>query len=298
MKRLIVNADDLGLTRGVNRAIGECHRHGIVTSATLMAGGAAFDDAVALARSLPTLSVGCHVVLVDGAPQLALSQVRSLLMPGTDRFYGTISQFARAAIAGRLRSEEIEAEATAQFDRLRQAGIAISHFDAHKHAQIFPAVLAPLLRAAKSAGIPAVRSPFERAFAMPPGAIFSNGKLAVRWAEVVALRAFRGKFIRLVRDSGLQAPDGSIGVAMTGQLSPPVLTDMLERLPQGTWELVCHPGYNDSELAAVRTRLRESRVLELQLLSDPLVRLIAEHAEVSLVSYNGFVHGALQPITT
>ncbi len=293
MKRVIVNADDFGLTRGVNRAIAECHRHGIVTSATLMAGGAAFEDAVRLAGTLPALSVGCHVVLVDGAPLLPASQVRSLLKPGTDRFYDTISEFARAALAGRLRAGEIEAEADAQFERLRAAGIAISHFDAHKHAHIFPAVLEPLLRAAKHAGIAAVRNPFERALAMPLGKVLSSRKLALRWAEVLALRGFRGRFCRLVRAAGLQTPDGCIGVALTGLLNSTALDEMLQRLPQGTWELVCHPGYNDAELDTVRTRLRESREHERITLADPLSRIIAERAEISLISYMTFVGAAL-----
>jgi predicted glycoside hydrolase/deacetylase ChbG (UPF0249 family) len=103
MKRLIVNADDFGLTRGVNRAIVACHQRGIVSSATLMATGACFDEAVALATQMPQLSVGCHVVLVDGEPLLPASEVRSLLAPGTNRFYHSIGEVLRAVAGGRFR---------------------------------------------------------------------------------------------------------------------------------------------------------------------------------------------------
>src|ERR1700687_5534359 len=114
MRRLIVNADDFGLTRGVNRAIAECHQRGIVSSATLMATGARFAEAVELARQLPGLSVGCHVVLVDGEPLLPAAEVRSLLAPGTNRFYHSISEVLRAVARGRFKAEEVEAEASAQ----------------------------------------------------------------------------------------------------------------------------------------------------------------------------------------
>jgi len=161
MKRLIVNADDFGLTHGVNRAIIACHERGIVSSTTLMATGARFDEAVALASQMPRLSVGCHVVLVDGSPLLPPSKVRSLLAPGTERFYHSIGEVLQAVALGRFRAEEVEAEASAQFAYLKSAGVSISHFDAHKHTHMFPSILKPLLRAAAAHEIRAVRNPFE-----------------------------------------------------------------------------------------------------------------------------------------
>jgi predicted glycoside hydrolase/deacetylase ChbG (UPF0249 family) len=115
MKRLIVNADDFGLTCGVNRAIVVCHERGIVSSATLMATGARFDEAVALASQMPRLSVGCHVVLVDGTPLLPAKEVRSLLAPGTDRFYNSIGEVLRATAT------------------LRYTGVSLRRAQAHPH---------------------------------------------------------------------------------------------------------------------------------------------------------------------
>ncbi|HEX8926500.1 MAG TPA: ChbG/HpnK family deacetylase, partial [Terriglobales bacterium] len=209
MKWLLVNADDFGLTEGVNRAIAECHTHGIVTSTTLMATGAAFDHAVELSRSLPELSVGCHVVLVDGEPLLPANEVRSLLAPGTNRFFHSIGEFARAALRGKFRTEEIEAEATAQFARLQKAGVQISHFDSHKHTHLFPAVLGPVLRAATRAGIAAVRNPFEASSTLCMHTVLRDRKLAIRTFEVRLLRAYRQHFLKQVRAIGLSTPDGS-----------------------------------------------------------------------------------------
>jgi predicted glycoside hydrolase/deacetylase ChbG (UPF0249 family) len=167
VRRLIINADDFGLTSGVNRAIVEAHEGGIVTSATLMANGSAFDEAVSLAQTRPRLGVGCHVVLVDGAPLVRQTATDSLLDPrtrngGAPRFREGISKFATLALLGRLAPEEIEAEVGAQIGKLQSSGIAVTHLDSHKHTHMFPQVIKPLLRAAQARGVRAVRNPFER----------------------------------------------------------------------------------------------------------------------------------------
>lgn len=284
MRRLIVNADDFGLTRGVNRAIIECHQRGIVTSTTLMANSAAFEDAVALARQNPGLGVGCHVVLLDGRP-LGPERVPTLLAKNGE-FYRTIGEFAPRAMMGRFSAAEIEAEAVAQFEKIRGAGVEITHFDAHKHAHMFPLVLEPLLRAAKRCGISAVRNPFERPVLLSAGRILSSKSLAVRNAEVVALRAFRRRFIALVRKYGLATTDGSIGVVATGRLNEEILRESLERLPAGTWELVCHPGYNDAELGTMQTKLRGSRETELRALTSSDVRQLLNTRGIGLIRFD------------
>lgn len=273
------------MTEGVNRAIAECHTRGIVTSTTLMATGTAFEHAVELSRSLPELSVGCHLVLVDGEPLLPPSQVRSLLAPGTNRFFHSIGEFARAALLGKFRSEEIEAEAAAQFARLRQAGVRISHFDSHKHTHLFPAVLGPALRAAQGAGITAVRNPFEPRTTLSMTTVLRERKLAIRTAEVLLLRSYRQYFLRKVRAFGMWTPDGSIGVAATGSLTGPILRELVARMPEGTWELCCHPGYNDAALDTVRTVLRQSREVEMRALTDTGTREFVAKEGVVLQSF-------------
>src|SRR6202050_436467 len=162
MRRLIVNADDFGFTAGVNRGIVEAHSRGVVTSSTLMANGRAFSDAVQLAGTVPQLSVGCHVVLIDGRPLLDPKTIPSLVDQdeGTTRFRDGMGAFAVRALAGRLDPGEIEAEATAQIRKLQAAGIVVSHLDTHKHTHILPRVLRPLLRAASACGVRAMRNPF------------------------------------------------------------------------------------------------------------------------------------------
>ncbi|HEV2214771.1 MAG TPA: ChbG/HpnK family deacetylase [Terracidiphilus sp.] len=262
MTRLIVNADDFGLTLGVNRAIAELHCAGVLTSATLMARASATDDAIALARATPTLGVGCHVVLVDGEPALAARELPTLVDRRTGRFQPTLVAFLKRLFTGRIRTEEIEAEAAAQMRVLGDQGLALTHIDTHKHTHLFPAVLRPVLRAARSNGIEAIRNPFE-----PEWAVRATPRAGlVRSAEVFALRRLEPYFQRLIAREGFLTTDGTIAVAGTGVLDEAMVRSLMNRLPAGTWELVTHPGYNDADLAKVRTRLRASREVEQQAL--------------------------------
>lgn len=254
---LILNADDFGLTPGVNRSIIELHRAGVLSSATLMATGAFFDDAVALARATPTLEVGCHVVLVDGVPALPATQIPSLC-PNGRSLRPTLGSFAAALHLGRIRPEEIEAEAAAQIRRLQQAGLRVSHVDTHKHTHLFPRVLRPLLQAARACGVPAIRNPFEPAWARPT-ALTAPG---LRRLEIAILSRQRPVFLRLVHQAGLATTAGTLGVLATGNSDVPgALRTLLAAIPADTetWELVCHPGYLDEHLDRVHTRLRASR---------------------------------------
>lgn len=287
MRRLIINADDFGLTLGVNRAIVEAHEHGVVTSATLMANGQAFGDAVSLARARPRLGVGCHIVLVDGAPLLGQEEVRSLLDGGGSRSGGPhfregVASFGALALLGRLAENEIEAEAAAQIRKLQAAGIPVTHVDSHKHTHLFPRVLRPLLRAAASCGVKAIRNPFER---IQGSQLAASPSLWRRWIEVGALRGLARQFREAVREAGIATPDGTLAIVATGSLDEGLLRLMVEHLPDGTWELVCHPGYNDGDLQAVRTRLRESREQELRILTSAPTRDLLAANGIEVVSF-------------
>jgi hopanoid biosynthesis associated protein HpnK len=261
--RLILNADDFGLTAGVNRAILELHRARVLTSASLMARAAATDEAIELARSTPTLGVGCHVVLVDGEPVLGAQNLPTLVDRHTGRFDLTLGAFLKLLFTGRIRSSEIEAETAAQIALLQSCGLRLTHIDTHKHTHIFPAVLRPVLYAARAAGIRAVRNPFEPAWSRRA----THGASWIRRAEVRLLRLLEPAFRSIVAEEGFTTTDGAIGVLATGTLDSNTVSSLLRSLPEGTWELVAHPGYNDRDLAQVRTRLRASRETERDALS-------------------------------
>ena len=166
MSKLIVNADDFGLTSGVNRAILELHHAGVLTSATLMAKAMATDEAIETAKHTPTLGVGCHVVLVDGDPVLPAAQLPTLTDPRTGRFHATLGAFLRGVATRRIYMNEVKAEAHAQIALLQERGLQLTHIDTHKHTHMIPRVLCPVIHAAKACGIRRVRNPFEPAWSI------------------------------------------------------------------------------------------------------------------------------------
>jgi hopanoid biosynthesis associated protein HpnK len=283
VRRLIVNADDFGFTSGVNRAIVEAHTHGVVTSSTLMANGKAFAEATELITRTPNLSIGCHVVLIDGEPVLGSDQLPSLTASGY--FRDGLKQFAARSVAGRMNPDEISAEVTAQIRKIQSAGIVVSHIDTHKHTHVFPQILRPLLKAAADCGVRSLRNPFGPRFPLRSSQLLARPKLWTRYAEVQILRRFAGKFRESVKRAGFATPDGTLGIEVTGTLDETLFLAIARSIPDGTWEFVCHPGYNDTDLLAANTRLRASRETELQVLTLPSAREILARERVELISY-------------
>jgi hopanoid biosynthesis associated protein HpnK len=288
MKRLIINADDFGLTRGVNRAITEAHQHGVVTSATLMACGPETEEAVALARTLPQLSIGCHVDLIQLSPVCSPAQIPTLADGA--KFRPGFARFARAALRNRLSAEEIATEAAAQMRKLQSAGIELTHFDSHMHTHLFPQVLRPLLRAAKECGIRAVRNPFEPKPMVKLAEVSSTPKLFSRYCAVRALHSMAAKFRRLVEAEGMITTDGTVGIVLTGFLNEQRFQNLIRRIPEGTWELVTHPGFSDAALRPL-SALTASRERELELLTSAKTRVLLQESGVELISYRDLLAG-------
>jgi len=287
VRRLIVNADDFGFTSGVNRAIFEAHTRGVVTSSTLMANGPAFLEAAELAKNSPRLSVGCHVVLIDGDPVRSSQRLGSLTTQSpVARFRDGLKAFAARAITGRIDADEITAEATAQIRKIQSVGIAVSHFDTHKHTHLFPQILRPLLRAAADCGVRALRNPFGPRLPLRSSQLLARPNLWTRYAEVRVLRRFAGAFRDAVDREGFATPDGTLGIEVTGTLDETLFHAIARSMPEGTWEFVCHPGYNDADLLRAKTRLRESRETELSVLTLPSARNLLSREGIELISYH------------
>lgn len=281
--RLIINADDFGLTEGINRAIASLHSAGVLTSATLMATGAAFGDAVQIARQNPSLGVGCHVVLTDGVPASDPAKIPSLIGPDGHSFRPSLLSFVQALLRGHIRESDIEREAEAQIDRLQRAGIAVTHVDTHKHTHLFPQVGRPLLNVLARAGIRAIRNPFEPAFTQRlPHAGFK------RRMQIRILNRFRQAFERHapIRSSNIVTSAGTLGVSATGNLNRATLSEIMNIISsEGAFELVCHPGYNDADLARVATRLRNHREIEMEALLSVIPAALAKPNPPHLIHY-------------
>ena len=287
MPRLIINADDFGLTSGVNRAIAEGGRAGGLTSATIMANARAFAEAAALAKELPRLKTGCHVVLIDGKPT---AFDLPTLAPGGEEFRSSLKEFARAAWRGKIAVGEVQRETEAQIRKIQSAGVTLTHVDSHKHTHLFPSVLRPVLRAARACGIRRVRNPFEPPRSWPAGLVATTPGLWLRSAAVAAFGLFAEEFRKAIQEEGMLTTDGTVGIAATGLLDQKKLLAILQSLPEGTWELVCHPGYADDDLKAAGTRLVQSRQAELLALTSADTRRMLAAREIELISYADLSH--------
>jgi len=280
---LILNADDFGLTRGVNRAIGELSAAGVLTSATLMASGGAFDNAVAVAQAHPRLAVGCHVVLTDGVPLSAPHTIPTLIGPDGKSFRPLLRDFLGALFTGRIRQQDVFRESLAQIQRLQAAGLSVTHVDSHKHTHLFPRIARPLLQAAEQCRVRAVRNPFEPSWAF---ALKHGGRSRRVGVKVAGLLRSRFEALPQIRSGAIRTTHGTVAISATGQLDSPALAEILAALPStGTYELCCHPGYNDRDLANIATRLRAHRDAEREALLVEVPRLLRTPNSPRLISY-------------
>ena len=267
LRQLVVNADDLGLTTGVNDGIFDAHDLGILTSTSLFANAPATADAVRRARARTTLGVGAHLALVDGAPTLPASAIPTLV---TDdgRFRRSWRPFIVACLQGRLSLEEVERELTAQIERIQRAGITLTHLDTHKHVHLYPPVFAIVARLAVQFGIPVVRIPYEQG----------------SWLNS-ALWWWARRNYRVAARLGLRTPH-FIGRLATGVLTRAALREMLQNARPGVTELMVHPGYVDEALRRWPTRLVESRLEEVALLCSTETQALLVGERIQLVRHD------------
>ncbi len=292
MRNLIVNADDLGWTEGVNRGIVEAHQKGLVTSTTLLANGRAYESAVGMAGQNPQLGIGVHLNLGDGQPVASRDEVRGLLNGAGEMDGGTEGLLLRIA-SRRLRMEEVEREWDAQIRKIRESGIAPTHLDGHKHVHMLPGLFELALRLAKKHGIRAIRLANEEASLRSALAAGATSKASVVLRQGVRARGLKllaREARKMAEREGIATSDYFCGITQTGEWTREGLEEFLEKLPEGTTELMCHPGYVDQELRRTATRLQESRKGELDILTDAGIRKIVASRGIRLINY-GIIGG-------
>jgi hopanoid biosynthesis associated protein HpnK len=229
-RRLIVNADDFGASVAVNAGVALAHESGFVTSATLVAGGAAFDDAVGLLDDLSALGVGVHLTLCHGLPVLGHAAAPTLV-DEEGRLPPDAAAFTRRFFCGAISSGDVGRELRAQLARVRDAGVRITHLDSHQHLHHLLGVGPLVIALAREFGIRAVRAGVTPVW--PPRRGWLGRQLALRlMAEAFAARA---------RRAGLRTPDRLAGQGEAGALTARWLCRLVAALPPGTTELLCHP---------------------------------------------------------
>jgi hopanoid biosynthesis associated protein HpnK len=275
MLRLIVHADDFGLSQPINEGIRLAHAQGIVTSTSLMANGAAFEHAINICLDTPTLDVGIHLTLVEDRPVLPADTVPSLV-DGTGRFHRHATVLARQYLTGKICLEHVRAELEAQIERVMDYGVRITHLDGHQHAHMLPQILRITIELARKYGIAHVRSASER---MRSYMLWGGGGLT-RLPQLLGLNALA----LLGRDASSRHIDHFVGFFFGGKLTKSNLLTLIKNLPQtGTCELMCHPGFDDPTSAHVHWGYRWSE--ELRALVDmDVIRSLGER-DVELISY-------------
>jgi predicted glycoside hydrolase/deacetylase ChbG (UPF0249 family) len=287
LRNLIVNADDLGWTEGVNRGIAEAHRNGIVTSASLLANGAAFGSAVELARTTPALGVGVHLNLSDGEPVAPRELVTSLLNQRGElegKPESLLLRLARRSVS----LEEVEHEWDAQILKVRDSGIQPTHLDGHRHVQMLPGLFEIALRLAKRHGIAAIRISHEASSlraALSAGTKQKGTVVMRQGVQARGLKLLAPDAREQAERAGIATADYFCGIAQTGELTREGVLRLLEILPAGATELMCHPGYVDADLAKSGTRLQHSRQKEVEILTDTEIRNLVASQGIRLIDY-------------
>jgi hopanoid biosynthesis associated protein HpnK len=288
VKRLIVNADDFGLSESVNCGILRAHVHGIVTSATLMATMPGFDHAVGLAKSHPSLGIGVHLNVLRGSPLSPPEAIPSLVgRNGT--FLNSFRRFAGRLVTGRIRAEDIQREFAAQVDRVREAGITVSHVDSEKHLHALPILFRAAATIAEAAGVRGIRVPSET-----KALVDSSSATAVSRAgrlKAAIVRHYAEKSRRQLRERSLRTTDSFFGVAVQGIVEADVLVKLARKLRHGVCEITCHPGFVDDELVALSAIVggywvNNVREKELGVLTDSRVKEALEANNVELVNFH------------
>jgi hopanoid biosynthesis associated protein HpnK len=278
LKNLIVNADDLGLTPGVNRGVLRAFQDGIVTSASLLVTGSAFDDAVALARQNPELDVGLHLTLVEEQAILG-REILPTLVDESGRLPPTSGEFLRRALLARISWDEVEREIAAQIARFQNTGLRLSHLDSHQHLHMFPPVFQIVRRLTSAMDNVWIRNPVG-CWRKSPDVRMG------RWLQQLGLNltCLLAQASRVPRMS-----DGMYGFEVGGCLTRSALEQILRKIPDGLYELICHPGEDDADTRGRYSHWGYRWIEELEALTAPETRALLKEQGIALTSFRAGV---------
>ncbi len=279
-RQLIVNGDDFGLSPQVNAGIVHAHHHGILTNTSLMVTAPAWKEAVALAHSTSSLSVGLHLTLVQGRAALAPHLLPTVTDPGGNFSRNPTLAGLRYFFSRRAR-RQVRAECQAQIEKFLATGLPLAHVDGHLNIHMHPAVLDILLELAREYGIKAMR--VTREDLAVSLALDAHHCLRKRWESVIFTGLSRVAEKKL-RASGIAFPDALFGLHQSGDINERYLLGLLPRLREGVTELYCHPSFLPCREVQYWTPTYR-RDAELAALTSPAVRAAVTDQGVVLVGY-------------
>jgi chitin disaccharide deacetylase len=293
MKRLIVNADDFGLAESVNRGIIVAHRDGILTSTSLLANGSAFDQAIALSRQFPQLSVGVHLNISEGRPASPAAGIPSLVNERGELHLSPFRLWTKI-VRRQISLEDIHSECRAQVLKVWHAGVKPTHLDGHLHVHVLPQLSPILIALAREFGIRSIRCPAEDLEATLPLLWKLSGASIAgleRSAIAYGVSSFARRFKEQLRMAGFVYPSAFLGLAHTGFLDARALSALLAFVPNGSTELMCHPGYASAQVESLGGGLTRARETEVLALTAPETREIVESLGIRLTNFRDLEKG-------
>lgn len=233
-RRLVVTADDFGLSREVNEAVEIAHRDGILSAASLMVAEPWAADAVARARRLPGLAVGLHLTLVEGRAVLPRAEIPDLIGPD-GRLRTDLARYGASIFVSPSVKRQVAAEIRAQFEAFRGTGLALDHVNAHKHYHLHPTIASLVIATGRRYGMRALRVPVE------PAEVLTRVEPVRRGFEARVAGPYAKLLRGRARAAGLAVADQVFGLAWSGAMTAPRVAGLLRTLPPGRTEIYAHP---------------------------------------------------------
>ena len=276
MKYLIVSADDLGLAESINRGILKGYEEGIVTSLNVIPTGKAFFDAMSSLKLLKPKEISAHLALTETSPVAGADKVPTLVAQDGD-FHKSYPGFIPRFLFGKMDSNEIYLELRSQLERLKKAGIPITSLSSHQHIHMLPGILEIFIRLAKEYKIPSIRYLHNDRFFYP----FNVKKVFKK----IILKYFDGKTNRALDKASVRYTDNFLGFMDSGNIREELLIRMLKGLPDGTTELVAHPGFISAEVLD-RCMFHRHCETDLAALTSRRVRKVINDNGIKLISFS------------
>ena len=274
--KLIVNADDFGLSEKVNEGIVNAHIEGIVTATSVMVNGTAFEHALQLSQSVPSLDIGLHLTLTEETPILETATIPSLVNK-EHKFHDHANTLTKRLLLGQISLEDIRRELDAQIRKAKDYSMTISHLDGHQHIHMLPGIRRIVGDLAEQYAIPSIRYPMEP---LRPYMLRATQGLG-RLIQLVALNSF----CLTARTAYAKRPDTFAGFFFGGNLTEENLITVLKNLPaSGVCEIMCHPGLEDQ--GSRYKHWAYSWQNELDALTSATVKLFLQERGITLIPYS------------
>ena len=271
-----MNADDFGRHELINRAVERAVDTGCLKSATLMAGGVAFDDAIQLAKKSPSLGVGIHFTLANGNPILPPKEIPSLVTE-EGIFHGDYIKFLKRYLSGKISLSEVRSELAAQLEKILNTGLTLTHFDSHQHLHHVPGIIQIALELAESAGIKSMRVANTKLF---DGELDSFGKFVGR----LGLGSLAKFAAHLAHKKNFTTPEHFAGIVAGESVNENFMLKLTENLREGTTEVMLHPG-TDNKILQDFCQWEHDFEAELAAVTSPKVLNLLAAKNISVINF-------------